>query len=105
MTQLPSFLTFFLLPSPFSVLSSFTPELPFFLTVTISLFRLLFTASSGGQKDTMIDLFSDITEPTGWNDVLDQAWRAAVDQAESPTVLMECVLLLEHYIHKTWLMV
>ena len=36
---------------------------------------------------------------------MDQAWRAAVNQAISPTVLMECVILLEHYINKTWLQV
>ena len=45
------------------------------------------------------------TEPTGWNDILDQAWRAAVDQATCPTALMECVLLLEHYLNKAWLTV
>jgi hypothetical protein len=52
-----------------------------------------------------IDLYLDITEPTGWNDTLDQAWRASVDQTQSPTVLMECLLLLEHYINKAWLQV
>ena len=44
-------------------------------------------------------------EPSGWNDAMDQAWRAAVNQAISPTVLMECVVLLEHYINKAWLQV
>ena len=36
---------------------------------------------------------------------MDQAWRAAVEQAVSPTVLMECVLLLEYYLNKPWFQV
>jgi hypothetical protein len=51
------------------------------------------------------DFYSDITEPSGWNETLDQAWRGAVQQAVSPTILMECVLLLEHYLNKAWLQV
>lgn len=44
-----------------------------------------------------------IMEPVGWNDVLDQAWRASVDIAWTPAAFMECVLLLEHYINNKWL--
>ena len=73
--------------------------------MSVSLFLFQASTASGKDKDKSFDLFSDITEPSGWNDVLDQAWRAAVDQARSSTVLMECVLLLEHYIHKNWLAV
>ena len=51
------------------------------------------------------NMFVQITEPTGWNDVLDQAWRETVDQADSPVILMECVLLLENYINKAWFQV
>jgi hypothetical protein len=47
--------------------------------------------------------FALITEPAGWNDVLDQAWRGAVYQATTPLQLMECALLLEHYVSKQWL--
>ena len=31
-----------------------------------------------------------------------QAWRGAVTSARTPTALMECVLLLEHYVNKQW---
>lgn len=49
------------------------------------------------------DTFALITEPAGWNDMLDQAWRGAVYEATTPVQIMECVLLLEHYINKQWL--
>jgi hypothetical protein len=48
------------------------------------------------------DVYMAITEPNGWNDMIDQAWRGAVDQTSSPTVLMECILLLEYYINRGW---
>ena len=67
---------------------------------------LYFILSAASLTDkNSIDVYADITEPTGWNDILDQAWRAAVDQATSSTVLMECVLLLEYYLQKNWLQV
>lgn len=47
--------------------------------------------------------FALITEPAGWNDVLDQAWRGAVYQATTPVQLMEYALLLEYYVSKQWL--
>ncbi len=58
----------------------------------------------GEAKDIDVqDIFSSIAEPAGWNDILDQAWRNAVLEACSPVALMECVLLLEYYINKSWL--
>ena len=42
------------------------------------------------------------TTTTGWNDYLDNAWKGAVINATSPTVLMECTILLEHFINKEW---
>jgi hypothetical protein len=58
-------------------------------------------ASASASANT--DSFSQITEPAGWNDVLDQAWRGAVYNATTPLQLMECALLLEHYLNKGWL--
>jgi hypothetical protein len=101
------------LPPPYSRLLSIHCALPFFLSSlsllsSFILFLLLpllsphpiVTADSKNE-----DFYSDITEPSGWNETLDQAWRGAVQQAVSPTILMECVLLLEHYINKAWLQV
>jgi hypothetical protein len=48
------------------------------------------------------NVVESITEPAGWNDVLDQVWRAAVEKAKTPQELMECVLLLEFYLNKAW---
>eukprot|EP01041_Mallomonas_annulata_P004666 gene4666-9256_t len=44
-----------------------------------------------------------VAECQGWNDVLDLVWREEVMNAISPQILMECTLLLEYYINKTWL--
>lgn len=44
-----------------------------------------------------------VTEPAGWNALLDQIWRSAVMSAVGPVELMECVVLLEYYINKSWL--
>ena len=47
---------------------------------------MYFTPPSHIASDGSIaDMYSDITEPSGWNDILDQAWRGAVDQANTPT--------------------
>lgn len=60
-------------------------------------------ASIDGAAAARGDTFALITEPAGWNDMLDQAWRGAVYEATTPVQIMECVLLLEHYINKQWL--
>jgi len=60
-------------------------------------------SSDTNTTSTTTDAFSMITEPSGWNDVLDQAWRGAVYSATTPLQLIECVLLLEYYINKQWL--
>ena len=74
--------------------------------LSVSSSPLLIVSSTAAVPESKnIDLYLDITEPSGWNDTLDQAWRASVDQAQSPTVLMECLLLLEHYINKAWFQV
>ena len=59
-------------------------------------------AVTSGEQFT--DVFSCLAEPTGWNDLLDEAWRGAVEEARTPVALMECVLLLEYYINKAWLL-
>jgi hypothetical protein len=55
-------------------------------------------------ENSKTDLFQHVAEATGWNSNLDNVWRAAVLEAKSPVVLMECLLLLEYYISKNWLL-
>lgn len=49
------------------------------------------------------EVVANIAEATGWNSSLEQMWRASVLSAQTPLALMECVLVLEHYIAKQWL--
>lgn len=49
------------------------------------------------------DVYECITEATGWNDYLDQAWKGMVQNATGPVALMECTIVLEHFINKEWL--
>jgi hypothetical protein len=49
-------------------------------------------------------LSTHLLEPSGWNYILEQSWKAAVMNAVSPSALMECVLLLEFYLNKSWMM-
>lgn len=50
------------------------------------------------------DVLNGLAEPGGWNDALDQVWRGAVESATGPVMLMECVLLLEYYIQRQWML-
>lgn len=57
------------------------------------------------EKDYNIDDYaSSITDATGWNNILEQAWIGAVNDSTNPTSLMECLLLLEYYIKKEWML-
>jgi hypothetical protein len=56
------------------------------------------------EEDKRNDIFGHIAEATGWNSNIDQSWRGCVLEASSPAMLMECLLLLEYYISKAWLM-
>jgi hypothetical protein len=49
------------------------------------------------------DVYECITEATGWNDYLDQSWKGMVQKAATPLALMECTVVLEHFINKDWL--
>ena len=92
-------------PLPSCSYSYYSPSLLLLLLHLLLPLQLLLLHTTAVPESKDIDLYLDITEPTGWNDTLDQAWRASVDQTQSPTVLMECLLLLEHYINKAWLQV
>lgn len=74
-----------------SVILTFYAALPFgSLTVTES------------NLDSQADMVAAFAGSESWSDILDQAWRGAVLSASTPTELMECVLLLEYSINKTW---
>eukprot|EP00981_Chlorochromonas_danica_P010092 scaffold3044_cov176-Ochromonas_danica.AAC.10 len=49
------------------------------------------------------ELLDQMLEPSGWNPLLEQAWRGAVLQSDTPLSLMECVLVLEFYLQRAWL--
>ena len=49
------------------------------------------------------DWFSHVAEAEGWTDALDQMWQGRIDGVDSGMALMECLLLLEHYINKQWI--
>ena len=49
------------------------------------------------------DMAGAVVNATGWNSVMDQLWRESVLIATSSAALMECILLLEFYINKNWL--
>jgi hypothetical protein len=44
-----------------------------------------------------------ILEPTGWDSVIEIAWKDSLIQAKQPIELMECVLVLEFYLNRGWL--
>ncbi len=47
--------------------------------------------------------FKSIAETSGWCDLLDQMWQGRVAGANHASTLMECMLLLEHYLRKQWI--
>lgn len=47
-------------------------------------------------------LSSHLLEPSSWNYLLEHAWKDALVKAQCPTALMECLLLLEFYINRSW---
>lgn len=82
------------------------------LTSVRSLLLTIYAALPNGSlvmgpdsEDTLgvVNELSSVAEPEGWNKCLDRYWRGAVMQASTPQELMECVLLLEHYIARQWL--
>ena len=54
------------------------------------------------ETENTIDFIS-IAEASGWSDLLDQIWQGRVAGASRASTLMECMLLLEHYIRKQWI--
>lgn len=62
---------------------------------------LILTSSEDTDKN--LDFNYSITESLSWNDNLDQVWRGSVESAKTPIILMECVLVLEHFLNKTHL--
>lgn len=44
----------------------------------------------------------DMAESNSWNSVLDNYWRQSILQTSTPLGLMECLLVLEFYISKSW---
>lgn len=54
------------------------------------------------ETENSID-FVSVAETSGWSDLLDQIWQGRVAGASHVSTLMECMLLLEHYIRKQWI--
>jgi hypothetical protein len=59
-------------------------------------------ASSGNKTDTVTPPVQ-LLEPNGWNAALETAWKNAIVDAQSVWEVMECVLVLEFYLNRTWL--
>lgn len=82
-------------------------ELGFVKAVLLTVYAALPSGSllldPPGRSMNGDEFFASIAEPVGWNDIMDQVWRGAVISASTPLSLMECVLLLEYYINKSWL--
>lgn len=57
-----------------------------------------------GQCHDDLKLYEAIVHSTGWNDFLDDVWRQNVESASNPSYLMECILVLEFFINRGWLM-
>ena len=45
---------------------------------------------------------SGVAEAIGWNDSLEDVWFTSLEKAKTAMEIMECVLLLEHYLNKSW---
>lgn len=45
-----------------------------------------------------------VAETSGWNNALDELWRAYVLTSSSPIALMECCIMLEYYLNNKWLL-
>ena len=87
-------------------LNCISTELDAVKCALLSVYCALPTGSVILQSESEIgvyDVYECITEATGWNDYLDQAWKGMVQKATTPAVLMECTVILEHFINKDWL--
>jgi len=49
------------------------------------------------------NVMASLSEGNTWDINFDEVWRTCVKDADNPVTLMECVILLEYYIHKSWL--
>lgn len=59
----------------------------------------------GSNSNMVIDrniIRDKIINTKGWNENIEQTWKDLVDSTSDPTILMECILLLEYYIKKEW---
>ena len=64
------------------------------------------TASCDSQGVAPSDMFSKLVANAGntWSDLLDQTWRGAIATATSALILMECCILLESCIDRSWVL-
>eukprot|EP01033_Poteriospumella_lacustris_P001523 gene1523-1100_t len=60
-------------------------------------------AAASGASSSTAAITVHALEPNGWDSALEVAWKTAVQAAQTPQELMECVLVLEFYLNRTWL--
>jgi hypothetical protein len=59
--------------------------------------------NSSGNKACSVAPSVQLLEPNGWSAALELAWKDAIIRAQSVWEVMECVLVLEFYLNRTWL--
>ena len=74
----------------------------FFTIYTALPFGSLCSLDPVSMDETAIDLMSTYSESDCWNDAMDTVWRSTVKLATTPSELMQCILLLEYSINRSW---